>query len=283
MTPPVPSSASSSSSSSSVSASAAATLRLEQMRAGVRAVPDDHAVHAALQELARADEELLARLPPSSFVARVFAEADRASSSSSSASSAAAALLPRPRPWGFRLATAAAPVLAAAGLVAVLERDPPSPGADVVVLKGDRPALLVYRLVDGEAVRVGDGDVFSSGDVVQLQTRAAGRRHGVVVSVDGRGHVTRHFPAAGADTALPPGTAALQTSFELDDAPGYERFVFVAADAALDVDGVERAVQQAWARGPRDARAPLALAGLAGRAEGTTDVVDVVDVVLTKR
>jgi hypothetical protein len=183
--------------------------------------------------------------------------------------------------WGWR-AAAAAPVLAAAGLVAVVERAPDA-RRDDVVLKGEQPGLLVYRLVNGEAVRVGAGDVFTAGDVVQLQTRAGGRRHGVVVSVDGGGHVTRHFPAAGDDTALPSGTTALQTSFELDDAPGYERFVFVATDVPLDVIAIERAVQQAWSRTAGDAHAPLVLAGIAGKNGDVVDGIDVVDVVLAKR
>lgn len=66
---------------------------------------------------------------------------------------------------------------------------------------------------------------------------AAGRAHGVIVSIDGRGQVTLHFPAdAGAPTALESGRAVpLSHSYELDDAPLFERFMFVTAEAPDDL------------------------------------------------
>jgi hypothetical protein len=62
----------------------------------------------------------------------------------------------------------------------------------------------------------------------------------VVFSVDGRGSVVLHYPSNASDsTALSPGGAhALPFSYELDDAPGFERFFLVWSDNPIPVDAV---------------------------------------------
>lgn len=62
---------------------------------------------------------------------------------------------------------------------------------------------------------------------------------GVVVSIDGRGHVTRHLPEEGAAAAALDGREqALPHAYELDDAPAFERFVLVTGPRAFDVAAV---------------------------------------------
>jgi hypothetical protein len=72
----------------------------------------------------------------------------------------------------------------------------------------------------------------------------------VILSVDGRGAVTRHLPANGARAALlgHDRMNLLDAAYELDDAPGWERFYFVTADAAFDVEGIVSAARQLAAR-----------------------------------
>lgn len=64
---------------------------------------------------------------------------------------------------------------------------------------------------------------------MQVSYVAAGNRFGVVVSVDGRGGVTLHHPASPRDVprVKARGETPLPYAFELDDAPGFERFFFV--------------------------------------------------------
>jgi len=70
-----------------------------------------------------------------------------------------------------------------------------------------------------------------AGDIIQMSYARGEMTYGVVASVDGRGAVTLHLPVGGADAARLDGReTALPTSFELDDAPGFERLFFVAAD-----------------------------------------------------
>jgi hypothetical protein len=93
-----------------------------------------------------------------------------------------------------------------------------------------------------------------AGDVIQVGWQAGDATHGVIVSIDGSGAVTLHFPdAAGDSTLLPTGAGEQHApdAFRLDEAPAYERFFFVTADEPIDAAAVVAAAEQ-LARG--DAR-----------------------------
>jgi hypothetical protein len=98
--------------------------------------------------------------------------------------------------------------------------------------------------------------------VIRIAYRPVGRRYGVILSLDGRGGVTRHLPEGGATAApLEAGEVVpLAHAFELDDAPAWERFFFVTADAPFQVAMVEEAARQAAAEPRRTAgQAPAGL------------------------
>ena len=78
-----------------------------------------------------------------------------------------------------------------------------------------------------------------------LTYQAAGQRYGVIVSIDGRGVLTRHLPQKGAEAArLEAGAPTpLPEAYELDDAPRWECFFFVTADRPFPVERVVGAVR----------------------------------------
>ncbi|MCA9514779.1 MAG: ActD-like protein [Myxococcales bacterium] len=134
-------------------------------------------------------------------------------------------------------------------------------GPDVVRTKGDVAArLFVYREGEGGGgTRLVDGAQAAGGDTLQL-AYAAGTdaRFGVIVSIDGAGAVTLHWPLAeNGDTRLADGgEVRLRDGYELDDAPGFERFVLVTGDAPIAVGDVLAAARRLAGRA--DARsAPL--------------------------
>lgn len=139
------------------------------------------------------------------------------------------------------------------------ERD--SAASDGIRLKGAESRLVIHRKAadtgDG-AERLSEGQVVEEGDVLQVSYIAAGATHGVIVSIDGRGVVTQHFPSPGSPPAAAHleqgGAIPLASAYELDDAPDFERF-FIVTGAAADVD-VEAIVQAAetLARTPAKAR-----------------------------
>lgn len=118
-----------------------------------------------------------------------------------------------------------------AGTIAALDEDP-------VRVKGLAPALVIHRKRGDAIERLPAHAMAQTGDLVQISYIAAGNRHGVILSMDDRGLVTLHHPAdVDATTLLEArGEQPLPHAFLLDDARGFERFVFVTSgDVPLDV------------------------------------------------
>lgn len=135
-------------------------------------------------------------------------------------------------------------------------------GPDTVRLKGLEPHLEIYRKAGDAAERLADRAAVRAGDVLQVSYVAAGAAHGVIVSIDGNGVVTIHLPPPGgpADAPLLQGGAIpLSAAYELDDAPGFERFFFVTGPSAEALAGVEAAAQALARRDDHGLRGSLEL------------------------
>ncbi|WP_164016281.1 ActD protein [Pyxidicoccus trucidator] len=214
--------------------------------------------------LARLEEDsrrILERHPPEAVAAEV--ERRRAARAR-----VAAAGEPERGGWhGLSLGIPVAASLALLFLSTQPELPAPAPVRSPIVWTGGErikgtPMLRVHRQQGaGEPEQLEDHARARRGDVLQLSYVSGGRPHGVLVSVDGRGAVTLHHPATlSSPTALTPGEAApLGHAYELDDAPGFERFLFVTSEQPLDVASVLEAAR-ALARQPSEARTrPLPL------------------------
>ena len=128
--------------------------------------------------------------------------------------------------------------------------------------KGLQPHLQVFRKRGDDAERLADGDGVEAGDVLQLRYVATDTNaFGAIVSIDGRGEVTRHLPVAGARAeALEVGKAiALPHAYELDDAPDFERFVFITADRPFEIALILGAARDTAKGGARARTAALDL------------------------
>ncbi len=229
---------------------------LERYRLGELPLPETRRVDDALarvpevrrrlDELDRSSATLLERYPPAALVAAVAARRR---------------VVRQPR----RLTSLAAAALVAASLAGLLvwaRPNPPAPDEDETRVKGMAPYLMLFRKAAAEVERLPPAASARPHDVVQLAYQAGARRYGVIVSVDGRGVVTRHLPLEGPRAAaLTPGSPVpLAQSYELDDAPGFERFVLVAADEPFAVEQVEGAVRKehaTWGAGANERRLEL--------------------------
>jgi hypothetical protein len=133
----------------------------------------------------------------------------------------------------------------------------------VVRTKGQRPLLLLYRQESGPPQQLADGALGRAGDLLQLGYVAAGQPNGALLSIDGRGGVTLHFPAAvdGATALHQRGVTLLDRSFRLDDAPHFERFFFVTASdgRTLSLAAVLDSARQLAQRGDAARSQPLPL------------------------
>jgi hypothetical protein len=201
---------------------------------------------AELARLAASSREILSAHPPARVAAAVRARATAR---------------PDARRW-----LVGAPV-ALAGVVALVLVLRPAPHAKVdaagdapeqITIKGDANArVVVYRRAGTVSERLSDGTPAARGDLLQLAYLAGDARFGALLSIDGRGHVTAHWPEAGADVAAPlstRGEVRLPSAYELDDAPAFERFFLVTADAPFTMASVLEAAR-ALAAHPAEARA----------------------------
>ncbi|HXI32174.1 MAG TPA: hypothetical protein VNG89_27230 [Vicinamibacterales bacterium] len=148
--------------------------------------------------------------------------------------------------WWLAVPAAAAAVAAVALAIAARPASPPVvPQPDRI--KGLQPALAIYRHTAAGSETLADGAIARPGDLLRVGYRAAGRAYGVILSVDGNHTVTMHLPAAG-DRAAPLAhqpTVLLDQAYELDAAPLWERFYFVAGDAPFDVRPIVAAARAA--------------------------------------
>ena len=135
----------------------------------------------------------------------------------------------------FRLAlplAAAAALFIAVGLPSIRNGQvvPDDAGALGIRLKGMQPALKVYRQSGSSAEELKNRQEVQANDLLQVSYIAADAQYGVILSIDGSGSITLHYPdypqgdqrlAAGGEFALP-------FSYQLDNAPRFERFYFIS-------------------------------------------------------
>jgi len=242
----------------------------EEVRA--RLAAEGRSLEDELAALDRSNRELLAAQPKETVAASIRrrAEAARAGAGRSS----------RLNFWIAPLA-----LTGSLGLVLLVARpwaDPVRPRARVAedventTIKGNEPGaaaaprLLVYRQrVAGTTdqssnEKLADGARAARGDLLQLAYASAPDRvYGVLLSIDGAGRVTQHLPEEGARAAAPLRALReihLPSAYELDDAPGFERFVLITAAEPFAVAPVLDAARALAAQGARARAVPLALA-----------------------
>jgi hypothetical protein len=120
-----------------------------------------------------------------------------------------------------------------------------APGqAQEVRLKGGGAYLSVYRQTATGAEALAEEDLVAEGNNLQIGYVAGRSRYGAILSIDGRGVVTLHFPSAAIDgqELERGGEVLLPFSYTLDDAPGFERFFFVVSRRPFSV---QRALEAA--------------------------------------
>ena len=183
-----------------------------------------------LAALERSNEELLRRYPPEWMRSQIELKLKRAQERRVQ------------RTWsGYRLwaVPAVALILAVVAVPTLFDQETPEAPAERVKGGEQELSLLVFRKLTGGAERLQDGTLAQSGDLVQLAYRSGGLQYGAILSVDGRGTVTQHLPATGAEAVPLAAQDTLDVAYELDDAPRWERFYLVAADRRFGLAAVK--------------------------------------------
>lgn len=226
--------------------------KLREIGSRIEAEP---ALAARVEALAASSADILRQYPPSWFAGEVAARTGAARTS-----------VPTRRTRRVRVPLVALVPALSVALVALWVLRPADDASGPVPRlaelaatrsKGLTPRLTIYRRVGDEAEPLDSTSVVRAGDLLQLSYIAAGQPHGVIVSIDGRGATTLHFPMRNGSTALrQEGETPLPHAFEIDDAPEFERFFLVTGSSAIDV-GVVVAAAQGIAQNPRTASSAL--------------------------
>ena len=97
--------------------------------------------------------------------------------------------------------------------------------SEPTTIKGTAPTagarLYVYRHAGTGDQRLADGERAAPGDLLQLAYATTARGFGLLLSIDGAGTVTQHWPEPGSTRAAPlrvGGEVRLPSAYELDNA-----------------------------------------------------------------
>lgn len=240
-------------------------LLLEEINLGEKDAKDYYEkygkeeLESALAELRKSDWEILSAYPASRFSAvaassagaNVGANANAAKPTVVKAPAQAAANIVRmgKKPKNFyttinRIAFAAAAALALAVFAPLLAGTIKGlGGAPSIRLKGSgHHQIRLYKQDGGSAVQLKNGETAKENDLVQIAYIPGSYNYGIIFSVDGNGNITRHFPDASwqAEKLQKTGEEVpLSFSYELDNAPKYECFIFVASKEPFDFSKIE--------------------------------------------
>jgi hypothetical protein len=233
-------------------------LLLERYRLGEIDGPDrerlerllavDAGLRLRLAELERSDAQIRRQYPPEWLADRVRDRLRRGSEAGVARRAQA-----WNAPWPVPAAVAAVALVL---LVLAPQIGPPPAGRGVAPsfepadrIKGLRPALALYRKTAEGSEVLAEGSIARAGDLVRVGYRSAGEPYGMILSIDGRGAVTLHLPTPGRPAArLRPGDMVLlDHAYELDDAPRWECFYLITAQAPFDVAPVLAAARDAAA------------------------------------
>ncbi|MBQ0003712.1 MAG: hypothetical protein KBT21_09275 [Treponema sp.] len=214
-------------------------LLLEEINLGEKKAEDYYdkygkeELEAALKELRKSDEEILLQYPFEKVIP------EKLKSEESADKNVKIVDFAKFRKVGFAAAAALAVLVSAPIVIRSLNSD--TAQNDSIRLKGaeSKQTLKLYKQDGGSAVLLNNGAKVKSGDVIQISYVAGKNDYGLIFSIDGNGNVTKHFPDSTWKAAKLNHNmieVPLDFSYELDDAPNYECFVFVTGDKPFVLD-----------------------------------------------
>lgn len=118
-------------------------------------------------------------------------------------------------------------------------------------VKGNGARLNIYRKDGLEAIKLDSNAKVSEGDTLQISYIAAGAKYGAIISIDGNGTVTQHFPydSKQCEELLTGSEIALDYSYQLDNAPSFERFLLITSRNPFSTDSVVQKLTDAEKKG----------------------------------
>ena len=226
--------------------------KMEEISQQLKVDPD---LQKALEELKHSNKNILAQNPPDAIVPGILNlyRAEKARKEH--------VVTNRTKPVLLRRLLYTTPLLAAALVLLFFlfpfgsgnnapSKSIPLPGKEITRIKGDQPIemtkphLMIYKK-NKDTFQLLEADMKAqAGDLLQMAYTAGGDTYGVILSIDGNGVVTLHYPDRKDRPPIlePKKKTLLGYAYELDDAPEFERFFLITSTSAIDVETVlERA------------------------------------------
>ncbi len=151
----------------------------------------------------------------------------------------------------FAMATAAVILVLFTPILNNLIRNPIDNGSlEVTRTKGEKTKLYIYRKNENRIEVIENGSITKEYDLLQIAYVSREEGHGVILSIDGRGSVTLHYPEdSSSSTKLKLNKKILLPSaYELDDAPTFEKFFFITSKDKLNVKQILKSAKIQSAR-----------------------------------
>jgi hypothetical protein len=156
------------------------------------------------------------------------------------------------------------PALGGAAALALFLARPVAPPDDYLGVKGGGPLGLAVFVQEGSTPRSArDGGPVPAGASLRFRVRTARPCHLWLLSVDGRGQVSRLYPTQGEGGAAVERSADLPGGAVLDGQAGPERVIALCSPAPLGWSSAEAAVRATFgAQGPEAVRRATTITGL---------------------
>ncbi len=236
-------------------------LPQEEAQEILHLVSENPEIKDALKKIELSNQDILALYPPSKVKANLLSEYEKRVDKS---------IVSR---WLEMSSLSSKRIIAVSSVSAVLlllifffglpisnKRDVLNPyevGPDFSLVKGinsldlTKTQLLVFRKTGEEVEVLDSGTLSNKGDLLQLAYVATHEPFGIILSIDGRGEITLHYPETKYESTelLMNKRSLLPHAIELDDAPGFERFFFITSKNKINVEVVLTIVKD-WAQNP---------------------------------
>jgi len=211
-----------------------------------RQLKEDPRLKKEIERLKISDKDILNQYPPASIVPQILSQYNYNTEKNRKEH------VTGTRPVFFKRLAYASPafalVLILLFLVFPFKRDNMDTTTQITLHDGNRikgfeltePNLIVYRKNNKDTELLKNGVMAKTGDLLQLAYESAREKYGVILSIDGNGTVTLHYPEKeDQSTILKKGKKVyLGSSYELDNALAFERFFFITSMSEINVANV---------------------------------------------
>lgn len=213
--------------------------RIEEIKKLVQENPE---IKKDIERIKQSNQNILKQYPPESLMPKILRLYEEEKHREK--------IKQRTRPITLKRLLYASPVLATALVIlfvvfhnsGTISHDTRIKGTEEIDMT--KPQIIMYKKNNDKVELVKSGDQARAGDLLQIAYVPAGKTYGVILSIDGNGVVTLHYPENKNDPAIlsQEKKYLLGIAYELDDAPEFECFFFITAMEEINVEEIlERA------------------------------------------